>query len=136
VDREAGDVDLTRLSADRDIARVLAEYCHYCDDGDFDALLDRFTDDAEFLFAGRAVHGRDELRAWFDKTQSPPRRGKHVTANTIIEVDGDRAVAVSDYAFLTKVEGRLVPLITGRYRDELTRSGGRWQISRRDASMM
>lgn len=57
-------------------------------------------------------------------------------SNTIIDVDGDRAVAVSDYVLPTKVEGRLVPLITGRYRDELPRSGYRWQISRREASTM
>ena len=124
------------MNNERDIARVLAEYCHCCDGGDFDALVGRFVDDGEFIFAGRVVRGRDELRSWFEKTQSPERRGKHVTANTIIDVDGDRAVAMSDFVFLTKADGRLVPLITGSYHDELRRDGGRWRITRRTASTL
>ncbi len=129
-------MDIARVIAERDIARLLAEYCRLCDDGEFDALIERFTEDGEFEFAGRVVRGRADLRAWFAKTQSPQRRGKHLTANAIIDVDatGERAVVVSDYVFLAKSEGRLVPVLTGTYRDELRCSAGRWQISRREAS--
>lgn len=124
------------LSADEhQIGRVLAQYCHRCDDGAFDDLLDLFTDDATFGFGGDEVAGRAALLAWFSEMQSPDKRGTHLTGNVVIEVDGDRAVAVSDYVFVARHERRLAPMAAGRYRDELRRVGGEWRIHRRDASL-
>jgi ketosteroid isomerase-like protein len=114
------------------IAVLLAEYCHRCDDGDVDALLDRFTADATFVFADHAVTGHEQLRAWFESTQSPERRGKHITANVIITVEGDRAAAASDFVFYgTNREGRLVAMVAGRYTDDLVIDDGRWRFRRR-----
>ena len=126
----------TAFEDDRAIRRVLAEYCHSCDDGDFDALLECFTTDAEFVFAERVVAGRDALRAWFEKTQRADRRGKHLTTNTVVDVDGDTATARSDFVFLVRSDAGLVPLLTGRYRDALVRDGSRWRLGRREAATL
>jgi 3-phenylpropionate/cinnamic acid dioxygenase small subunit len=123
------------MSGDRDdIANLLAAYCHYCDDGDFDGLLDCFMDDATFAFEQWEATGRDQLRRWFERNQSPDQRGKHLTTNSVIEVDGDRATARSDFMFLGRVDGRLVPLIAGRYLDDIRRVDGHWRFCRRTST--
>jgi 3-phenylpropionate/cinnamic acid dioxygenase small subunit len=120
------------MTTDREaIATLLAEYCHLCDDGELDALVDRFTEDGVFAFGDRSLTGREQMLRWFSKTQSPERRGKHLTTNSIIEVDGDRATAVSDFVFFEKVDGRPVPFMAGTYVDELVRDGDRWRFRRR-----
>ena len=117
----------------RAIARLLAEYCHLCDDGDFDALVDRFTIDGSFVLFGQETTGREALRRWYEEMQRPERRGKHITGNMVVDVHGDRATAASDFVFVARVDGRLAPLMAGRYVDELHRHGGRWLIGRREA---
>ena len=124
------------ILAERDIARLLAEYCHFIDDGNFAGLLGCFTEDAEFVFAGRVKAGRAAMLRFFEKTSGPDQRGKHVTANTIVDIDGDRARAASDFVFLVRVGDGLVPLITGRYSDEACREGGRWRLTRREVTTL
>jgi hypothetical protein len=58
----------------------------------------------------------------------PDRRGKHLTMNVIVDLEGDRAVAYSDYLFVRIVDGTPVPLFSGRYRDELVRAECGWLI--------
>lgn len=115
------------------IANLLAIYCHRCDDANFEELLDCFTDDATFVFEQWELIGRERLRRWFERNQSP---GKHVTTNSVIELDGDRARAVSDYVFLAVIDGRLTATLAGRYDDELQRIDGRWRLHRRIVAPM
>jgi len=121
---------------EEDIRRVLAEYCHLIDDGAFDDLVERFAPDGTFAFAEVVATGREAILRWLRKAMAPHRRGKHLTANTLVDI-GDpehgHATAVSDFEFLGFVDGKLVPLMAGRYRDELRRLDGRWVIQRRDA---
>lgn len=118
------------------IRRILAEYCQLCDDGRFPELVDRFTSSGTFVFGDHVITGRDALIAWFERTQAPARRGKHLTTNVIVEVDagGEVAVAVSDFVFLGFVKGVLTPIIAGRYVDEVQRVDGIWRIDRRAAT--
>lgn len=121
---------------ERAVARVLAEYCHLVDDGDVEALLDRFTDDAAFVFGGQETVGRAALTTYFAATALPQHRGKHLTCNVVIDVDGDHATAASDFMFLKKTSDGLSPRLTGRYNDELRRTNGGWQISRRVVALL
>jgi uncharacterized protein (TIGR02246 family) len=121
---------------ERAIQRLLAEYCHLCDDGDFDALVDRFTPDGSFVMGDRVASGREALLRWFERRQPPERRGKHAMTNVIIEVQGDHADVRSDYVFLAFVDGALTPLMAGRYRDELHCADGSWRFARREATAL
>jgi ketosteroid isomerase-like protein len=126
----------TALHDELAIRRTLAIYCHHCDDGDFAELVDQFTPDGSFAYLGEVVTGLEHLRAWFENRQPPERRGKHLTTNTVIDVDGDRAHAVSDFVFLRLLDGSPSPAIAGRYRDELHCINGRWLIYRREVHVM
>jgi hypothetical protein len=118
------------------VKRTLAAYCHLCDDGDFARLVELFTFDGSVAFGEEVVTGRDALMTWFAKRQPPEQRGKHLTMNIIVDIDGNRAEAVSDYVFLRLVDGAITPAIAGRYRDRLGRDGTRWMIERRDIEIM
>ena len=133
-DQEFTPADVQR--DERAIMRLLAEYCHLVDDARYDDLAELFTVDGHFSFGRLTATGRPDLRAWFERNQPPELRGKHLTANTVIDVDGDDARAVSDFVFLGFADGRLAPLLTGRYRDELRRVDGRWLIRSRDAAAL
>ncbi len=57
---------------------------------------------------------------------------RHLTANSIVEVDGDAARARSSYVVFQAVDSfPLQAIITGRYRDEFVRSEGAWRFARR-----
>jgi 3-phenylpropionate/cinnamic acid dioxygenase small subunit len=77
--------------------------------------------------------GRAEIEAWFAESYTPERRGRHMTVNTIIDLDGDRATVRSDFAFLGFHKGDLRPLYAGRYHDDFVRDEGRWLIRQRIA---
>jgi hypothetical protein len=128
----------TALGDELAIRRTLAIYCHLCDDGNFAELVDQFTPDGSFSYLGDVVRGHEHLRTWFESKQPPERRGKHLTTNAVVDIDGDRAHALSDFVFLRLLEGSTNPVIAiaGRYRDELHRIGDRWLINRREVQVM
>jgi ketosteroid isomerase-like protein len=118
------------------IQRTLAAYCQLCDDGEFRRLAEQFAPDGSFVFAGEAVTGRAALERWFEAAQPPRRRGKHLTANAIIDVEGDHASVVSDFLFVRVLDGVPALQIAGRYRDIFVRIGDGWLIERRDVKTM
>jgi len=131
--RTVAAVDLAEVVDELAIRRVLAEYCHLVDDTRWDDLGELFTVDASFSFGKYGATGRAEIIAWLVGTDEAGIRGKHLTTNSVVDLAGDRATVVSDFAFLAFDEGGLVPSLAGRYHDELHRVDGRWQIHRRDA---
>ena len=129
-------VDDAALRDELAVKRTLAAYCHLCDDGDFAGLVELFVLDGSVAFDDDVVTGRDALMTWFANRQPPQRRGKHLTMNIIVDVDGNCAEVVSDYLFLRLVDGVVTPAIAGRYRDRLRRDGTRWAIERRNIEIM
>jgi uncharacterized protein (TIGR02246 family) len=119
------------LLAEAAIRRTLAEYCQSCDDGRFADFGRCFTEDAEFTVLGRRYRGRAAIEEWIAQAMPPERRGKHVTANSVVRRDGDRAVVTSDYLFLVPDEKGPRITVAGRYDDELVRDGEQWLIARR-----
>jgi uncharacterized protein (TIGR02246 family) len=118
------------------ITEVLARYCQACDDGVFEDLLDLFTADGTFAYGGQVISGRAALAEYFARVQTPDRRGKHVTANVVVSLDGDRAAVSSDWVFLAYVDGVLTPKLTGRYDDLLRREDGAWLLAERVVTPM
>jgi hypothetical protein len=118
------------------ILRLLAEYCQLVDDGRFDEVVRRFTTDGTLVAGRETATGRDAVKALLQVTEPPEVRGKHLTTNSVIDVAGDRARAVSDFAFLVHRGGSLVPLVAGRYRDSFRRVDDVWQFERREADVM
>jgi hypothetical protein len=118
------------------VRRTLAEFGHRADSGDFDGWLDLFAPDGAMHFNGQAYRGRETLAAFIREDQTPDRRGVHFTTDSIIDIDGDTAVVASKFLFIGP--GGQVPVLfaAGLYDDVLVRSGARWLIKERKATVI
>lgn len=128
---------LARFTADAEIRRTLARYCHAIDDGDFAALAECFVPGAQLDAFGRTPSGRDGVIALLAKAMPVQNRGRHLTVNTVIgdltaNLDGTPTAGVlSDFAFIAQ-DGSVT---TGRYADEFVAIDGMWLISRRTITL-
>lgn len=126
------DLEEVAVEADAAIRRTLARYCHTVDDGRWAEFAELWTEDAVVVALGEEVRGRDAIVAWGERVQPPERRGRHVTVDSDIVVDGDRAEVTSDFLFLRRSDAGWQVAVVGRYRDVLVRTGDGWRFARRE----
>ncbi len=119
------------------IRRVLALTCQLRDDSRYDLWCELFCEDGTFTYLDQRLEGRAAIRAHMEENFFPSV-GKHLCLNNVIDVEGDRARAVSDFVKLQPAPaGGLYPIATGRYDDHLIRaSGGAWRISSRRVEIL
>lgn len=117
---------LRRLEDLEAIRALDAAYCRALDDGDWDALVDLFTEDAEFVGLSRA-RGRRDLRDFFAGLAGGGLTAfwHHVT-NLEIDLDGDTARARS-FLWQPCVLDQVPHVAAGRYADHLVREDDRWR---------
>ena len=119
-----------------EIRNLLGTYCEVMDAADWPALGALFAD-AELAAESGAVvaSGADAVQRMYEhgtKLYDGSPRTRHVTANSVIEVDGDTATARSSYVVFQQTDALpLQPIITGRYRDEFARTDATWRFARR-----
>jgi 3-phenylpropionate/cinnamic acid dioxygenase small subunit len=121
------------LDDERAIQRLMARYCQLVDDGAFDELPHLWTDDAELALRGETATGPVAIVAVIAGLQTPERRGLHVGANAIVDVEGDTARSESDFVFMRR-EGGPDPIVKfiGRYIDSFVRTRDGWRFRRRE----
>ena len=78
--------------------------------------------------------GKAEIEAFLatvvpTKGNGPQR--KHYICNTVIEVAGNEASAVSDYLIIRESDAGLIPVMGGTYKDNFRQVSGRWLFSRK-----
>ena len=122
------------MSADEieGVRRTLALYCQLMDDGHHDEAVDLFDDDGCWTIQGATHQGINEIR---EMLSSMPllESVKHVTTNSVIDIDGEVATAVSDFLVVRASDIGGVVLRAGRYHDSLRRSSsGRWKFVTRE----
>jgi 3-phenylpropionate/cinnamic acid dioxygenase small subunit len=118
------------------IRELMARYCFHFDNGEFDAWLALFSPDGAFDLGprGRFV-GHDALATFLKAiplTDGRPQM-KHLVMNSIVTVDGDRAVAHS-YVVVVQGGDRLGITVAGRYEDHVVKTGGTWRFQERKVS--
>lgn len=115
------------------IGRLVARYCHLLDDGRWDEFARLWTEDAELVLRGETTRGRSAIRASIEASQPPERRGRHLTVNLEVDVDGDTAAGTTDFMFWAKgKDGAPRMMFLGRYADTLVRLDGEWRFARRE----
>ena len=124
------------MDDDRAIRRLITVYSQLLDDGRWDEWGELFTDDAVFTVWDQAYTGRKEIVDAISGMQ-PEQPGKHVAFATVLDLDGDRALAWTDFVVLADTGpgqwGRSYAVATAaRYYDRLVRDGTRWRFARRD----
>jgi len=114
------------------IRNLLALYCHHMDDGKYDAWSELFTEDGVWGSAKPLV-GRTALRKFIESYPAAIRQvSKHLTTNSVIDVTGETAEAVSDFVVVRRVRTGAIVVRGGRYTDKLIKKDGRWLFARRD----
>lgn len=127
----------------REIENLLYSYAERIDAGDLEALADLFVHGrisvAPKARPVRVVEGRDSVLAMYRGSTRIYEDGiphtKHVTTNSIIEVDprAGTAVARSYYTVFQQVDDLpLQPIISGRYHDSFRRIDGCWWFDTRN----
>jgi hypothetical protein len=126
--------DAVRRLADRhEILELAARYNRAADGTDVPALFEVFSDDAVV-----EMHGGADGPAVFSGEALAqlvaPYAGQrvHLTTDSIVFLDGDRATHQSTLLLCTRSKKRgVAALFTGRYDDELVRTTRGWRFSRR-----
>lgn len=120
------------------IRRLLIDYAWTQDARDFAAYAALFAREGEWINGGVVHKGPEDIRRMLDGIYGTPPPGYvnrdsfHITTNVRIDVDGDRATALSRHLLFTRgPDGRPTPTLAGQYRDVLIREDGAWKFLRR-----
>ena len=117
-----------------EVSRTLYGYAHGVDRRDWPAFRDCFCDEVEIDLS--SYNGEPPVTMPLDDWVESVRSGlsgfdatQHISANHLIEIDGDRAHATSDFQASHMLDGERV-VLAGWYDTQLKRERGRWRISR------
>lgn len=115
------------------IRNLLGRYCELMDAGDWPGLADLLRHAVLTDFDGHeAARGYDGVLAMYGDgthTYDGSPRTRHLTTNSVIEVDDATGVAVarSSFAVFQATDTLpLQPIAAGRYRDRFERRDGQW----------
>jgi len=124
------------MSDEEDIRRLIASYAQLVDDRKYDDWTNLFTPNGTFKpGSGEPRVGHDAIRSYIHAGHGaqPERRTKHLAFNSIIEVHGEEATAVSDYFVFARIgdQGQWTASTSGRHDDRLVKVKGRWLFAER-----
>jgi uncharacterized protein (TIGR02246 family) len=117
------------------IRELMARYCFALDACRFPEVAELFAEDGEWTTSYGSAKGRTEIEALLESVVPKPGEGpqrKHYITNIVIELDGDRAEALSDYLVVRQAEGALLPVMGGRYKDRFVKRNGTWAFARKE----
>lgn len=125
---------------DREAIRsLIIAYGSAHDGRDYKTYASLFAHDGEWVSGMGTATGPDAIFAFLDKSigHNPTPEGSgtyHVMSNEQIDIDGDRAQAVTKWVYLTRTADN-TPAVTflGHYVDEFIREAGEWKFSRRQS---
>lgn len=127
---------MSSIADEKDAIReLMAEYAYALDACRFAEVAALFTEDGEWTTTYGSARGRAEIAALLDRNVPKPGEGpqrKHYIANIIIRLDVDRAKATSDYLVVRESPAGLLPVMGGRYKDDLVKRDGKWHFSRKE----
>lgn len=126
------------LSDECQILNLLHRYCELQDAADFVAVSELFRHSGYRVQGGASLFGYDEVHALKTRHdrihEDGTLRTKHVTTNTILEIDPDGRSATTRSYFTVYQGTKSLPLqcvIAGRYHDRFEKVDGAWRFADR-----
>lgn len=120
------------------IRRVITAYSNTQDAHDYDGYVALFANNGEWVSGSNVFRGHEAIKTMLVGLYGAPPPGYvngesfHISFNADVRVDGDKATATSRHVlFMRGEKGEPVPMLSGRYDDELVREDGQWRILRR-----
>jgi hypothetical protein len=124
---------IDKLVIESEIARLMATYVHYLDDGKFNDIA-KMMAHAEFGMTGYTATGVEGVEGFLiaavQRHEDGTPRTWHAVSNVLFDVQSrERATAVSYYTVHQELEGfPLQPISTGRYHDIFEKIEGEWRF--------
>ena len=127
---------LANVEGELAIRRLIFDYSAYLDKADWVSYVELFAEDGEWENDEGHFKGRAAINQMLLDTVGPGAkldlRGFHFNTNERIQVDGDRATAISRYMFVMRGgDERPRFSLAGMYHDEFVRVGDTWKIAKR-----
>jgi hypothetical protein len=122
------------------IERLLMEYGRALDSRDFEAYSQMFAANGEWSGSLGSFRGPAAIKAAMANAFKGPKpvpgtvTNFHLLTNALIDIDGDKATAVSKWTFVRMSENEPDPALAGQYADTFVREGGQWKFLSRVAS--
>jgi uncharacterized protein (TIGR02246 family) len=113
---------------------LFTRYCCALDNGEVEAVVDCFTEDAVLKSPMIDLKGHAEIRAFaarFAAMRAAGTQFRHLVANIAVDIDGDRARATAYLLVVISKDGGHRTLPPGRYECDLVKKTGTWRFSRR-----
>lgn len=128
-----------QLLEDREaIRQIVIDYAVALDERDAETYLAQFSEEGEWVNGSMVRKGKEEIRALVDGLfRNRPDdfvnlESFEITFHPQIQIEGDRAkMKCAHLATRRGPGGNPVPVLMGRYEDELIRENGAWKILRR-----
>jgi uncharacterized protein (TIGR02246 family) len=129
---------LQRVEDELAIQRVIVDYAKYIDSRNYDGYVSLFAKDGVWSNPSGMHKGAAAIRkmveGYMGPAHAPNHADYHIASNIEVNVDGDRATAVSRWLFIERnPDGVPTPTIGGLYRDDFVREDGRWKFKHRVA---
>lgn len=125
---------------DREAIRsLILAYGQAHDHRDYRAFASLFARNGEWVSGMGSARGPEAIFKLMDDTigHHPTPEGSgtfHILSNEQIDIDGDRASAVTKWLYVTPGEdGGPESVLLGHYNDEFIREDGAWKFLRREA---
>lgn len=138
---ETPDGNATRLKQleDREeIRRLTIDYGRFLDMRDWDSFAGLFAEkDGEWVGGMGSAKGRQAVKKLMEDTigkGSGPAAfaNAHVFTNQVIDLDGDKAAAVTKWMFVIQGQDKTPKILyLGHYDDTFVRENGLWKFQRR-----
>ncbi len=118
------------LMTEREIRKVVLDYCSTQDKRKLKEFMDLFTEDCHFSYPGVDIRGRDNLREFYvTEIFSHNEFCFHACYNIDIEIDQDKASVEAYYGVKTSYDGDPQEGY-GRYLFNFVKVTEKWKISK------
>jgi len=119
-------------------------YARHADQNNIDELALLFSEDAEFVLAGRSFKGRKAIKSLFLMLQKRKNHiSRHLISNYLVQVDESGNIRGSSYITLYRLPKKgedaaapVLPNVFAEYDDDYQMSAGRCLIERREINLV
>lgn len=115
------------------IRKIIANYCHGVDKRNLETFLSIWHEEGvwEVPHLRNAIGKKDVELLLVNTIWNNVVQSHHHTTNSVIEINGNTATAVSDILYTRTEKNGVSSLLSGVYRDDYCKDGGRWYMKRR-----